>query len=113
MKMYSFHKILPEVFTLSYHITYDHPHGQTTKRTSSRFTLPLLFVLSISAFIIITFTYWTEGKRILMDFLFPKCGQITGQAIETFAEELQNGIPVSDAINHFCREIIQYAPSIH
>lgn len=47
-----------------------------------------------------------SGREVVYDYLFPGGGKTAGQALETMAEDLRQGGPLSDAVESFCREIL-------
>ena len=99
------------MFTIAYQIQYD---SNVSKSKEKRFTAHWFYaILSFCLFLTITFLFWEEGKNTLMQILFPQSAQITGQAIETFVQQIHNDVSLSDAIYNFCTSIINYAEIVH
>ena len=63
-------------------------------------------VLSVTGVLLLLLCILTPLKEILVQWLIPFDLEITGTAIEGFAEALQRGMPVQDAFMELCKEIL-------
>lgn len=68
-------------------------------------TLTFVFFL---LFCVVAFAYWPGGREALGCLFFPGGGETALEAAEVFVSELYNGEPISDALEHFCRDIINH-----
>lgn len=73
---------------------------------SSGVRIILLTVLFWCIFVYGVSCYSQESREVLLKLFWP---EMTQQAVQTLIEELRTGYPVFDAIESFCREIVQRA----
>jgi len=82
------------------------------ERPDKRPSILRILVLTAGYFVLfcmIICTFWPQGREVFAHFLFPGGARPAMAAAEVFVAELQNGEPIADALEHFCREIIAYA----
>lgn len=53
--------------------------------------------------------FWTEGREVLTDWLYPGDAAVTRQALIRMAARLKDGEELGEAVLVFCREIINGA----
>ncbi len=57
-------------------------------------------------FLILTGVFWQEGRETLQKLLWPgDMEEITTFAVQ-FGREIRGGMPIGDAVEGFCREVI-------
>lgn len=70
------------------------------------------YLLSMGAFAVFlgfVIRFWPEGRNAAAEFLFPGGAERACRAVEAFAGELQDGIPLREAAAAFCRDILSGA----
>lgn len=63
----------------------------------------------LALFVLMTGVFWTSGRQKLQDYLLPGDPAVTGQALETMVSQLKAGVPVADAVEAFCQEVLDGA----
>lgn len=53
--------------------------------------------------------FWPEGRRVAAEFLFSGGAEHACQAAEEFAQDLSGGMPIGEAVQAFCRDILSGA----
>ena len=53
--------------------------------------------------------FWPEGRRVAAEFLFPGGAGQACLAAEEFARDLSGGMPIGEAVQAFCRDILSGA----
>lgn len=61
------------------------------------------------AFCFLVHNVLPHGQEVIQQILFPGSDASTRQAAEIFVSELQNGEPVADALESFCRKVLNDA----
>lgn len=64
----------------------------------------LLFGLLLAG----VYRHWPEGTAVLQRLFSQDQWKLTGDALETMAEQLRDGQPLTQAVTAFCREIVHY-----
>lgn len=59
----------------------------------------VLFLLSVGIF-------WEQGREVLWQLVFPGDAVLTWNALEDFAGDIQQGIPLRFAAENFCQELV-------
>ena len=80
--------------------------GGQRPRLSRIIGLSLSFLL---VFVLLSWSFWPEGRAVLRDVLVPGDPDVTLHGLETLARELREGESLSDAVTAFCREVIDGA----
>lgn len=87
---------------MAYRVEYE--PGKREKQHSGRF--PLLLAGCILAFLVLVNSLWPQGAQVLRQWLIPGNPVVTVAALESFAEELKDGQPISDSLERFCKRIL-------
>lgn len=80
--------------------------GTMDKRLQRPWALTAAFLIAFGLF---TNAFWPDGQKVLQEILWPGDMEVTQQAVEAFVTELRYGEPFTDAVEGFCREILQDA----
>ncbi len=96
---------------MSYRIEYG--GGNAVRKPGRGNRLPVLTAGAFLLFLLLTQAFWPEGTAALREFLLPGDSEVTAHAFSAMAEDLQQGIPVSDALTAFCREILAHGEIVH
>ena len=67
--------------------------------------VPVLTGLFFCLFLFLVFSYWPRGAEIIQDLVIPGDPDITIAFVETFADQIQNGEPFSEALAAFCHNM--------
>lgn len=62
----------------------------------------------LTAFCMMISFFWPEGREMLRLMLIPGNPDVTLEAAEVFAEQLQQGSSFEEAVTQFCRTVFQY-----
>lgn len=92
---------------MSYEMKY-HTHlckdlKMPTKRKEGRAFAKWLFIL-----LALIFGIGLRSRGFWLDFLIPGDAAITAAAVETFSENLKDGLPFKTAFENFCWEIVDH-----
>lgn len=68
-----------------------------------------LCLAAFAVFLGLVIRFWPEGRRAAAEFLFPGGAERACQAAEIFARDLGEGMPVREAAEAFCRDILSGA----
>lgn len=68
----------------------------------------LLSLLFFGLFLAGVYRYWPEGTAVLHRLISADSWKLTANALETMAEQLRDGQPLTHAVTAFCREIVHY-----
>lgn len=69
--------------------------------------VPALTAAAFLLFLILVVNFWPKGKAVLQEILIPGDPAVTVAALEDLAEELETGAPLSDALENFCRTVVE------
>ena len=94
---------------MAYRIEYDRPKQNSPDSGMSAMRVFFLFCAFFLIFAFWTWCFWPEGRMAFAELLFPGGAEPAMAAAEVFVEELRNGEPISEALEHFCRDIVAYA----
>ncbi len=73
----------------------------------SRTRVAALTALFLLLFFLLVQTFWPQGAEMLQHIFVPGDPKVTVAALETFAGELQHGVPLRDAFENFCFYIVE------
>ena len=94
---------------MSYRIDYDiknrRKYPESTQNNGKWLLPAVIAVCTVLIFAMI-------GKQLFPS-LLPGRSEQTAQALESMAQQLQEGAPIKDAFAAFCREVIQLAGATH
>lgn len=93
---------------MGYRITYEGTGGVRTKTFYQPKRLPWLIGASLILFLLLTYSFWPQGKEQLRKIVIPGDPDVTQQAVSELIVDLQNGEDFSDSVTAFCREIIRH-----
>lgn len=68
-----------------------------------------LCLAAFAVFLGLVIRFWPGGRRAAAEFLFPGGAERACQAAEIFARDLGAGMPVREAAEAFCRDILSGA----
>ena len=88
---------------MGYRISYQNIGNIPKSRSGERKKL----VLILSA-VALCLGVLIAGRNTLLQWILPGDPEVTGRALETIIQSLQNGTQFQDALTAFCREIIAY-----
>lgn len=92
---------------MGYRVEYETTTKRWRGKGSGRFAgLTAAFLV---LFLVLVNTYWSQGRMVLSQLLWPGDLTATKQAVEALVEELRWGEPIGDAVEGFCWEILQDA----
>lgn len=91
---------------MPYRIDYGHPSDKKYPVPTIRSHLLSLTAGAFTLFVLLTGTFWPEGREALRDLLIPGDPEITAEAFSTLVTEVREGEDLSEAVAAFCREII-------
>lgn len=94
---------------MGYRIEYDHGECKFQVLKENRSRLPGLTAGALAAFLILTHLFWPAGDSAIQDFLIPGDDVVTRKAAQTMVQELREGASLTQAVEVFCREIIDSA----
>lgn len=92
---------------MAYQIMYDR---EAKKSRSGRWVVR--FILTACFFLIflrMVSSFWPEGRELLQTLLIPGDPEMTLEAAEVFAQELNSGFSLYDAVRNFCAAVSEYA----
>lgn len=94
---------------MAYRIEYDSRNQKYEITSPKRTCFPGLLLGAVTAFFLLTASFWPEGWAALRDIMIPGDDAVTLQALECMSDNLRNGMELGDAITSFCREIMDGA----
>ncbi len=97
---------------MSYRVNYGSTGQAKRERgegTPENSQIPTLTLGILLAFLLLVSGLWPQGRALLQKVFWPGDSVTTAAALEGFALELQAGVPLEDAVEGFCREILQEA----
>lgn len=93
---------------MSYQISYGGMKEKRPRQWKPR-RLPILTVAFFMLFLLTVERVWPAGRERLRELLWPGNGEVTAAAFATMTERLDAGEPIADAVEAFCKEILQDA----
>ena len=89
---------------MSYRVEYslfpEHPLKDSQKR---RHLTPLF----LAAFLVLVWNFWPEGREVLLRLLWPFDRELTARAGASFYESAACGASLGQAVESFCRTMLQ------
>ena len=95
--------------TMGYRVEYESAGKRARSSDKPAFRPGTLTAAFLLFFCLLVNACWPRGREVMQAILWPGDPETTQQAVEAFVAELQDGAPLGDAVEGFCREIIQYA----
>ncbi len=94
---------------MGYRILYDKGSRvyEVRRERPSRFWPMLAGCLAV--FLLLTWAFWPEGAEMIQEMLIPGDNAATLEALNTMADNLRSGLPMSQAVSAFCQEILHGA----
>ena len=92
---------------MGYRIMYDGSSGKYEVKKERPLGLAAMTGLCFGVFLLATCLFWTEGREVLNEYLIPGDNQVTLQAARSMRDDLRSGARLEDALEAFCREVIQ------
>ena len=97
---------------MAYRIEYDTRMGKFEIRSSKKRSLfPLFFAAAFSLFLIFTFLFWDAGADCIRSVLIPGEDAETLEALRNLTQDMRQGIPLGEAVEAFCRDLIHGSQS--
>lgn len=78
---------------MGYEIHYEKPAGKR---------LPWLMAGAFSAFLLLVWAFWPQGRAVLVGTFFPGDRQVTARALVLLAGKLKDGAGAMAALEAFC-----------
>lgn len=94
---------------MGYQIEYGKDRKPLPQGDHSGIRIFLMSTAFFLAFCLFVNAWWPKGSAFVGNLLFPGGAEPAMAAAEVFVEELRHGTPVSDALENFCRVIINNA----
>ena len=85
---------------MAYKIRYD-----TEKMTNHPFRIQLLTTAILFVFLMIINAFWAQGREVIQKYLLPKDAH-SCIAAQDLVTNMEDGMPLFDAISVFCETII-------
>ena len=92
---------------MSYRVEYGWNPKQAQRGSCFGFRRFLFCAGFFVLFLTLVTVFWSEGREVLLQLLFPGDAEAAWNAAVLLADDLMQGIPLNDAVESFCREIIQ------
>ena len=93
---------------MGYRIEYDSGEGKYQVLPERKSRVPAFTTAALAGFLLMTHLFWPAGEDAIRDFLIPGEDAVTIAAAECMAAELREGASLQDALESFCRQIIQH-----
>lgn len=94
---------------MGYRTEYGSVSRRKNAKTSSGIRVVLFTIIFLYMFAYLVNSYWPEGREVLQKVIWPADMQTSGQVVQAFVKKLRLGIPIWDAVESFCREIVGHA----
>jgi len=91
---------------MSYEIRYSSDRKQPSSKDGTAIRIFLMSCAFFLLFLVFVDTFQPLSRTLLGNILFPGGAEPAIAAAETFVNELRNGAPIADSLEHFCHEII-------
>ncbi|MBQ8834617.1 MAG: hypothetical protein IJ001_06810 [Oscillospiraceae bacterium] len=88
---------------MGYQITYSSEPRKGDRPGARRRELTWLVLV---CFLVFVWTFWPEGREVLLTVLLPGDREATLEAAEVFLDSVQCGLSFGDAAEIFCRQVI-------
>ena len=92
---------------MGYRIEYDGSSGKYEVKKEKPLGLAAMTLLCFGVFLLLTGLFWPEGREVLGEYLIPGDNQVTLHAARNMGNDLRSGAQLGDALEAFCREVIQ------
>ena len=93
---------------MGYRIEYDRGEGTYQVLPEGKSRVPAFTAAALAGFLLLTHLLWPAGDAAIREFLIPGEDSVTIEAVECMAAELREGASLQDALEEFCRRIIQH-----
>lgn len=93
---------------MSYRVEYE-PVKKVRNVEKRVVRVPALTASCLLLFLLLVNGFWSQGREVLREILLPGDAAVTAAALEEFAQELKMGEPLGDAVEGFCRTVIEEA----
>lgn len=99
---------------MAYRIEYDTKAGKFEIRQDRQGSLfPMLLAVCFGLFVLLTFCFWEAGADFIRSVLIPGEDAATLEALRNLTADMRDGIPLGEAVEAFCRELIHGANAAH
>lgn len=94
---------------MGYCMVYDSDKKQRESRSGSGTRILLMTIGFLMAFVMTVNRLWPAGRTLLQNVLLPGDSEVSGQALSELTENLREGLSVAEAVEAFCRDILENA----
>lgn len=70
---------------------------------------PVLCALFFLCFLVLVWSFWAEGREVLMKMVFPGDWEAVEGALGAFQEAMADGASPAESVEAFCAEILREA----
>ena len=91
---------------MGYRVEYFPEKERAQEKTVQKSYVWRFCALFFALFLVLSISFWPEGRETLQKLLFSGDVAVTTAALENLAWELELGEPIGEALEGFCREII-------
>lgn len=99
---------LPRGDDMGYQIVYE-PASKKIPAFYKKSRIPEMAAACFLLFLLLVNGFWPRGREVVQQIVWPGDREAAVQAAEIFVQELRYGEPFADAVESFCREILQGA----
>ncbi len=92
---------------MGYRIVYEQRSGKYQVEKQPFMGLRGWTGLCFGAFLLLTSLFWQDGREVLAEYLIPGENSVTLSAARGLRDDLRSGAELEDALEAFCREVIQ------
>ena len=94
---------------MGYQIRYDAGKAVKTGLKERKRSAVGMVAAGLVALCLFVRLFWPAGMDKLRRMVFPGDPEVTGRAAEQMVSQIHEGVPVGDAVQAFCREILNEA----
>lgn len=92
---------------MAYRVDYADSKGQVTAQERWHFFRAVIICFFL--FLILVQLFWPQGQEAIQKLLLPGATEAVWAAVDSFADQLQTGEPIGEALNTLCRTVFQDA----
>lgn len=92
---------------MAYRVDYADSKGQVMAQEKKHFFRSLIICFFL--FLILVQLFWPKGQEAIQKLLLPGATETVWAAVDSFADRLQTGEPVGEALDALCRTVFQDA----
>ncbi len=92
---------------MAYRVDYADSNEQAAAQEKGHFSRAAIICFFL--FLILVQLFWPKGQEAIQKILLPGATEAVWAAVDSFADQLQTGEPVGEALNALCRTVFQDA----